>query len=647
MLGFFRRITNSKIGLIITFGVLAMIAVAFAAGDVTGLRSGSGAMTTTTVARIGNTVIGEAQLKQRVTDQLNEIRQQNPTVDMATLIANGGVESILDQLTTGIALEKFGQDQGMAVSRALVGSELQSIPALIGPTGKFDQAAYERILQQRRLTDAQIQGEIAQQTMARFLMGPTVGATQMPESVALPYASLLLERRTGEVAIVPAAAMIGGPAPTDAEVQDFYKRNVARYTVPERRVIRYALVTSDMLKAQAQPSEAEIAQAYNADRAKYAAKERRTLTQVVVLDQKGAEALAAKAKAGSIADAARAAGLEPRTISAVEKAAYASQTSAAAADAAFGAAKGAVIGPIKGGIGFIVAKVDAIEQVPAKTLAQVHEEIAKALTAQKTIAAMSKIHDKLDDAIADNANFSELANDNKLTMQATPALTSAGINPDDAASKPDPALAEIVKAGFAAEEGDSPTMVQLAPDGSFALVSLDRVVHSAPRPLDKVRDAVAKDFATDRARKAARQAASAILAKVQKGVPLAQAVAQSGAKGASTQPIGAVRGQINDPRGANPALALLFSLPGGGARLLEAPNNAGWMVVKLDTIVAGDAAKMPQLVTSTRRELGSMVGREYAEQFTNAVKAEMKATRNQAEIARVKADLAGKDASNQ
>ncbi|WEK42330.1 MAG: SurA N-terminal domain-containing protein [Candidatus Sphingomonas colombiensis] len=647
MLGFFRRITNSKIGLVITFGVLGMIALAFAAGDVTGLRSGPGGMTKTTVARIGNTSIGEAQLKQRVTDQLNEIRQQNPTVDMAALIANGGVENILDQLISGIALENFGKNQGMAVSRALVGSELQSIPALMGPTGKFDQATYERILQQRRLTDTQVQGEIAQQTMARFLVGPTVGATQLPESVALPYASLLLERRVGEVAILPAAAMTGGPAPTDAEVQDFYKRNVARYTVPERRVIRYATVTSEMLKAQAQPSEAEIAQAFNADRAKYAAKERRTLTQVVVLDQKGADALAAKAKAGSIADAARAAGLEPRTINAVEKTAYAGQTSAAAADAVFGAAKGAVIGPIKGGIGFIVAKVDAIEQVPAKTLAQVHDEIAKALAAQKTVDAMSKIHDKLDDAIADNANFSELANDNKLTMQATPALTAAGINPDDAASKPDPALAEIVKAGFAAEEGDSPTMVQLAPDGSFALVSLDRIVHAAPRPLDKVRDAVAKDFAADRARKAARQAASAILAKVQKGTPLAQAVAQSGAKGASTQPIGAVRGQLNDPRGANPALALLFSLPGGGARLLEAPNNAGWMVVKLDTIVAGDAAKTPQLVSSTRRELGSMVGREYAEQFTNAVKAELKVSRNQAEIGRVKADLSGKDASNQ
>ncbi len=119
MLGFFRRITNSKIGLVITFVTLGMIALAFAAGDVTGLSAGSGGMTKTTVARIGNVAIGEAQLKQRVGDQLNEIHQQNPGVDMPTFVANGGVEGVLDQLITGIALEKFGQDQGMAVSRAV------------------------------------------------------------------------------------------------------------------------------------------------------------------------------------------------------------------------------------------------------------------------------------------------------------------------------------------------------------------------------------------------------------------------------------------------------------------------------------------------------------------------------------------------
>ena len=62
------------------------------------------------------------------------------------------------------------------------------------------------------------------------------------------------------------------------------------------------------VKAQAVPTDAEIAAQYQQDRARYAPTEKRTITQVVVADQAGAAAIAAKVKAGTaIADAARAA----------------------------------------------------------------------------------------------------------------------------------------------------------------------------------------------------------------------------------------------------------------------------------------------------------------------------------------------------
>ena len=42
MLSFLRGIIHSKVGMIVTFGVLIVIALAFAAGDITGLASSSG-----------------------------------------------------------------------------------------------------------------------------------------------------------------------------------------------------------------------------------------------------------------------------------------------------------------------------------------------------------------------------------------------------------------------------------------------------------------------------------------------------------------------------------------------------------------------------------------------------------------------------
>ncbi|KAK0339430.1 hypothetical protein LTR94_034533, partial [Friedmanniomyces endolithicus] len=129
-----------------------------------------------------------------------------------------------------------------------------------------------------------------------------------------------------------------GAAPGDAEVKQWYQKNIARYTTPERRVIRYAIVGPQQVAGQTNPTDAEIAQAYAADKATYAAKRQRDVALVTVLDQKAAQALADKVKAGTpIAQAARAAGLEARTIAKVERDALAKQTSAAIADAVFAA----------------------------------------------------------------------------------------------------------------------------------------------------------------------------------------------------------------------------------------------------------------------------------------------------------------------
>lgn len=646
MLGFFRRIINSRVGVIVTMGVLGLIAIAFALGDITGLQTGgaSGA----TVAKVGGQSVNETELTRRVQDELRGAQQRNPGLEMSQLVAEGGVEAILDRMLNGLALQAFGRDQGMVVSKALVGSELRNIPGLQGPTGKFDQAVYEQVLARNRLTDAQVQEDIARETMVQFLLRPQMGATQVPESLALPYASLLLERRAGQVALIPAAAMPGGAAPTDPELQDWYKRNIARYSLPERRIVRYAMVTPEFVKARGTPTDAEIAAAYNGDKARWAARETRTVSLVTVLDQNAANALATKIRGGTpVADAARAAGLEARRLEAQDKQALTGATSGAVADAAFAAPANGVIGPVRGSIGFVVGKIEKVAQVPGKTLAEARATLVEELTKKKTADALTAMRDSLENAIADNANFSELVAEQKLSAATTPALTATGANPEAPAAQPDAALMPILSAAFQSEEGDDPQVVQTGPDGSFALVALDRIVRAAPRPIAQVRDQVTKDLQEDRARRAARTAASKALAAINKGVAFDKALAEAGAKGAKTDSVVAARSQINaDPRGPNPVLALLFSMKGGTAKMLEAPDRSGWLIVKVDKISPGDAAKAPQVIAATRQDLGRAMGPEYAQQFTEAVKRAMKVSQNADALARVKASLSGEGGSN-
>ncbi len=646
MLGFFRRIINSRVGVIVSGLVLGIIALAFALGDITGLRSTG--ITGSSVASVGGEKVSEQELTERSQSELRAAQQNNPGVDMAQFVNAGGVDSVLNRIVNGLALAEYGKQQGMVVSRALVGSELRNIPALQGPTGKFDQAIYEQVLARNRLTDAQVQGDIARETMVQFLVRPQLGASQVPASLALPYASLLLERRAGDVAMIPSTGVGSGAAPTEKELQEWYGRNTARYSVPERRVMRYAIVTPEAVKARATPTDADIAKAYNGDKARWAARQTRTVSLVTVLDQNAANALAAKVRGGaSVADAARAAGLEARKLEGQDKGALTQATSTAVADAAFAAATGGVIGPVRGPIGFVVGKVDGVAQVPGKSLAEARGTLVEELTKSKTAEALNGIREALEGAIGDNANFSELVADQKLNAATTPPLTAAGTDPANPAYKPDPALAPILSAGFQSEEGDDPQVVQTGPDGSFALVALDRVVRAAPRPFAQVRDQVIVDVADDRARRAARAAATKVLAAVNGGKTLQQALSEAKVVGGEVDQVVAARAQINaDPRGPNPVLALLFSMKGGTAKMLESPDGKGWLIVKLNQISPGDAAKVPPVVASTRQDLGRFVGAEYAQQFTEAVKAKLKVTRNPEAIAKVKATLNGQGGSN-
>ena len=114
--------------------------------------------------------------------------------------------------------------------------------------------------------------------------------------MATPYASMLLEAREGEAAIVPADAFKAGLKPTDAQLQQYYAANRARYMIPEQRVLRIARIGPEQV-ANITASDQEVAAYYNANKATYAPSDTRSLTQAVVQDQATANAIAQRPRA--------------------------------------------------------------------------------------------------------------------------------------------------------------------------------------------------------------------------------------------------------------------------------------------------------------------------------------------------------------
>jgi len=648
MLTFFRKIIFSRIGALVTLIVVGLIGVAFGLGDVTGLRSQAlGGASATTAATVGNDSISVSDLRNATNALLERARSQQPQTTMAMLIQQGGIDMTLDQQLNQMAIEQFAHSQGVRVGKSLIDNQIANIPGVRGLDGKFDKDNYSRLLAYYKLSDQQLHTEIGRQLISQLMVGPILpnatDSLKAPAGVALPYASMLLEKRGGTMAFVDTKKMPAGAPVTDQEATTYYKRNLVRYTVPQRRSARYALITLDDLKKRAVPTDDEIAKAYQAQKAKFEPGETRSLKQVVLQDQKTATDLAAKVRGGTdIAAAAKALGLEAGAINDVNKTAYAGQSSAALADQVFGAAQGAVLGPVKTPLGWVVARLDKITKVAGKTLDEARPELTKQLADQKLGAIAQQLRDQIEDAITNRQTLDQIATSLKLTVQSTTPLTVSGTDPTAATpAKLDPNQTTLYQLAFQSEAGDDPQLVPYGRDGSFAIAKLDKVIPAAPRPFATVADQVKKDIVIDRQVKAARDVANGIIAKVNRGIPLAQAMSETGIKLDGTKPMAATRAQLLANKQAPAPLVLLFSKPKGSASLVEAPYKGGWFIIVVDTVDKGNAAGNAQLIDKMRGDLGASMGEEYRTQFAAAVRNKVGTKKNEAAIAALQRDLLG------
>jgi peptidyl-prolyl cis-trans isomerase D len=642
MLSIFRRGFMAKIMLgVLALGLLAIVLTGFGTGGSGGL-GGLGGLSGSTVASVGGEKLSSARLNDETQRQLTRLRREQPELDMAAFLRQGALEEVLDQLIDLTASAVFGRQQGLGASRQMIDRDIASIPEFHDLAGRFDDATFRNVLSQEKMTEQQLRDDFATRLLQRQLLGPVARSAHVPNAIALQYASLLLESRSGIVGAVPSAAMGPGAEPSEAELTAFYRSNRGRYTIPEQRVIRYAVFGPENVAAQSQATEAEIQAAYRSDPSN-AARETRRLSQVV-LDEAAAKAFAQKVAAGaSFAAAAAQAGRSAADIAlgANSREEYAGKSSPAVAAAVFGAAKGSTVGPIRGPFGWHVVKVEDVVVSSARPLASVRGELAAQIQQRKAQNAVNDLASKIEDAIGDSS-FDEIVAAQKLAVKETPPVTATGAAPGSAGWQAPPELQPLLEGAFALEPGEDPGVETIQENQRYALIAVTRTIPAAVPPLASIRDRVKGELIVRRASERARAVASSIVARINAGTSPASAFAQAKVKLPPVQTLTATRREIARANAqVPPPMAMMFSLPRGKARLLPAPDRRGWFVVYLDRIVPGDATKEPGLIQAVRKQFGEILGEEYARQFTSAIRANLKVERNEAAVRKLKGELAG------
>jgi len=643
MISFFRRWLSSWIFL----GILGLVLVAFIITGVDPMGGGAGATGGgPTIAKAGAAKVSARDLLSQVQNQFDNARREQPGLDQKAFLAGGAFEDITNAMIAQRALEAWGHEQGLAIGKRLIDAQIANMAPFRSVTGQFDPMVMRNALAQARITEQQLRSGIASDLMRDQMLIPLAANMSAPAKLVRPYANVLVEERKGLVAIIPFALLVDPKRPTDAEIAAAYKAGIARYTRPEARILRYALFGPAQVAAQAVPTEADIVQYHREHADLYGARETRDLGQVITPNEATARGIAAAARSGgSLSAAARKAGLEAVTLTKQNRAGYAGTSSDAIAGQAFSAAKGAVIGPVKGAFGWYVVRVEAVAATPGRSLAEVRPEIVAALGKQKADEALSDYSGKIEDDIADGASFAEVVAKNKLAVVETPPLLSTGQAIDRAGWQAPAELSALLKPGFDATADDRPTVETVVKDKSFALLSVAKIVPPAPIPLAEVRGLVARDIILKRAAQRADRIAKQITAAVNRGVPLAKAMADSGARLPPPQPaavrqIDAVRAQQSGAQVPPPVLAL-FNLQKGKAKLVPGDKGDVLFVTVLTEVNPGNPDAMPGAIDGTRRDLSQAMTGELNEQFMRSVQDEIQVKRYPDAIAAAKRQFSG------
>jgi peptidyl-prolyl cis-trans isomerase D len=644
MLSTFRRAISSWLMLgVLLLAVIAIVVTGFGTDGMGGMGTAGGSTKGEQIATVDGVELYESQLTEEINRAFRRAQQEQPELDLATFLSGGAFEGILNQLIMSQALLRYADEHGIIVSERMIDREIVNVPTFRNLAGQFDQQVFLQVLNRMGMTEQQAREDIRRSLIQRQLVLPIAGSGRMPRAIAEQYAGLLLERRQGMIGVVPSEAMGAGVEPTEQELAAHYRASRQRYTVPERRVLRYATIGQEQVAQASQATEQEIAAQYQQNAATYGPQETRTLSQVVLPDQNAANQFMQRLRGGaSFAQAAQAAGFGATDIAVGQqnRQQFTGTTNAQVAQAAFAAAQGATVGPIRSELGFHIVRIDAINRTAGRPLAAVRAEIATQIQQRKSNELLAALIARIEERLQGGMSFEEALRSERLTAVETPPITATGAAPG-AQFQATPDLQRLLAPAFEMEADQDPVVETITENQRYAVLAIGRVIPAAVPPLAEIRQLVRADLIRTRANERARAVAAAIVARVNGGMTMQQAFAQAGVRLPPPQAVNALRQQIAQNNQVPPPLALMFSLPQGAARQLQAPNGAGWFVIHLQRRIPGDPASQPQLVQSAQQQFSQLIGEEFAQEFARQVQNGLTVTRNEEAIGRVRQRLVG------
>jgi peptidyl-prolyl cis-trans isomerase D len=471
------------------------------------------------LASVGGTTITTQDLRQTIDSRLrNTSLGSDPTI--VPKIAG----TMLDDMVLRQAMVMQAKKMGLEVSREELLAALEKFPWLY-PKGKFvGMAQYQNFVSQEmgisteEFEDQERQSLLFQKIQAVVSDGVSVTEAELHEA----YNQRYMKTKIQYVVFDPSKFLKTVPI-TDKDLQDYFKKNAAKYEQKEQRQVQYVLITPDDVRANVTVSDAQMKQYYTSHLSDYRVPDRVKVAHILFKTtgkspddvkklQKTAEDVLARIKAGAnFADIAKK---------------YSEDTSASNGgnigwivhgqtvkefeETAFNMAPGQVSGLVHTSYGFHIIKVLDKQTAHLQSFDDVKDAIHDALMKQQMAAAQQDYAQKLESKFkANQKQFASIAQQAGLQVKQTQLFQYNQTVPDFGAND----AFQNLSFELQLNEVGQPITV---PKGT-AIIQVTNIVHAHTPKLDDVRPMVQEDYRAAQSKVIADQKAKDFAAQAKKG----------------------------------------------------------------------------------------------------------------------------------
>ena len=284
------------------------------------------------VATVNGKAITQSEWDNAHRFEVDRLRASNPSLDLNLLDSPQIKYASLEQLVRERVLAAAAADEHLSVSDARLAAYLQNdggIAALRRADGTLDMDRYRQMLAQQGLTPEGFEARVRNDLALQQVLGAVANSSFSTQAEADVAMNAFLERREIRFLKFDSAEFAAKVKPTDAELEAYYKENLARYQAPETARVEYLVLNLDEITKTVVVSEQDLRKYYEQNSASLGEPEERRAAHILITaakDAPAAEREQAKAKATALLEALR---KSPDTFAAVARASSQDDVSAA------------------------------------------------------------------------------------------------------------------------------------------------------------------------------------------------------------------------------------------------------------------------------------------------------------------------------